>query len=248
MKRVSEILLNNMTSPGKYHFDIDIANKHIGFMERFCKMPSGKLGVPLQFELFQRARLEAVFGFVDDNDLRQYQEVLIIEGRKNGKTTECAAVELDLLVNDGEGAPQVYNVATKLDQAKLGYNAADKMRMQSALLKKHIKRRAGDLYFAHNFGYIKPLASDTSSLDGLDVHGAIIDELAAIKNRDLYDLVKQGMSARQQPLLFTISTNGFVRDSILTHSMNMHLTGLMELLKMIASWHLSMSSIILMSG
>lgn len=214
MKKVSEILLTRAENPGRFHFDLDMANKHIGFIETFCKVPSGRLGTPLRFELFQKARLEAIFGFVDDDGFRQYQEVLIIEGRKNGKTTECAAVELDMLVNDNEGAPQIYNVATKLDQARLGYVAADKMRLQSPLLKKHIRRRAGDLYFSKNFGFIKPMASDTSTLDGLDVHCGIIDELAAIKKRDLYDLVKQGMSAREQPLLFTITTNGFVRNGI----------------------------------
>ena len=214
IKKVSERMLNNMANPGRFHFDLDIANKHIGFMERFCKVPSGKLGAPLRFELFQKARLEAIFGFVDDNNLRQIQEALIIEGRKNGKTTETAAVELDLLVNDNEGSPQIYNVATKKDQAKLGWEAANKMRQLSPLLKKHIRKRTSDLYFDRNMGFIKALSSDTNTMDGLDVHGATIDELAAIKKRDLYDLVKQAMSARLQPLLFTICTNGFVRDNI----------------------------------
>lgn len=214
MKQVSERLLEDMTNPGEFHFDADIASRHIEFIQRFCKVPSGRLGAPLKLELFQRARLQAVFGFVDDNDLRRYNEVLIIEGRKNGKTTETAAVELDLLVNDGEGAPQIYNVATKLDQARLGYEAAVKMRQMSPLLAKHLKKRVSDIYCPMNMGFIKPMASNTSSLDGLDAHGATIDELAAIKNRDLYDLVKQAMGARSQPLLFTITTNGFVRESI----------------------------------
>ena len=151
---------------------------------------------------------------MDDNDLRQYNEVLVIEGRKNGKTTETAAIEWDLLVNDGEGAPQIYNVATKLDQAKLGYQAAVKMRHLSPLLAKHTRKRTADLYFPLIMGFIKAIASNTSSMDGLDVHGAVIDELAAIKNRDIYDLIKQGMSARSQPLLFTITTNGFIRGGI----------------------------------
>lgn len=214
MKVQSENLLDHLYSPGKYHFDEAVANKHIDFMERYCKVPSGNLGATLELQLFQKARFQALFGFVDDNNTRQYGECLIIEGRKNGKTTECAAVELDMLVNDKEGAPQIYNVATKLDQAKLGYVAADKMRELSPFLRKHIKRRAGDLYFAHNFGFIKALASDTSSMDGLDTHCAIVDELAAIKNRDLYDLIKQSTAARRQALIFTISTNGYVRDSI----------------------------------
>ena len=122
MKRVSEMLLNQFASPGEFHFDYEVAKWHIAFIERFCKQPTGKLGQPLQLELFQKARLQAIFGFVDDNNLRQYNEVMIVEGRKNGKTTECAAVETDLLLNDGEGAPEIYNVATMLDQAKLGFN------------------------------------------------------------------------------------------------------------------------------
>lgn len=214
MKRIADMLLNQYASPQEFHFDYEIAKKHIDFIERFCKQPTGKIGTPLQLQLFQKARLQAVFGFVDDNDLRQYNECLIIEGRKNGKTTETAAIEIDMLVNDGEGSPQIYNIATQREQAMLGFNAAHKMIRQSPMLSKHVKKRASDLYFAHNFGFIKALASNTNSLDGLDVHCATIDELAAIKNRDLYDLVKQAMGAREQPLLFTITTNGFVRGSI----------------------------------
>ena len=214
MKRISEMLLNQYQSPQEFHFDYDIAKKHIDFIEKFCKQPTGRIGTPLQLQLFQKARLQAVFGFVDDNNIRQFNECLIVEGRKNGKTTETAAIEIDMLVNDGEGSPQIYNIATQREQAMLGFNAAHKMIKQSPLLSKHVKKRASDLYFALNFGFIKALASNTSSLDGLDVHCATIDELAAIKNRDLYDLVKQAMGARQQPLLFTITTNGFVRGGI----------------------------------
>lgn len=214
MKRQSEILLDQFTSPGEFHFDYNIAAKHIEFIERFCKLPTGKIGQPLRLELFQKARLQAIFGFVDDNDLRQYNECIIIEGRKNGKTTETAAVEIDMLCNDNEGSPQIYNIATKLDQAKLGFNAAHKMIRQSPALQSHIKKRASDLYFSMNMGFIKALASNSNSLDGLDVHCAVIDELAAIKNRDIYDLIKQAMGARSQPLLFCITTNGFVRNGI----------------------------------
>lgn len=214
MKRIADMLLNQYASPQEYHFDYEIAKKHVDFIERFCKLPTGRIGSPLKLELFQKARLQALFGFVDDNNLRQYNECLIIEGRKNGKTTETAAVEIDMLVNDGEGSPQIYNIATQREQAMLGFNAAHKMIRQSPMLSKHVKKRATDLYFPLNFGFIKALASNTNSLDGLDIHCATIDELAAIKNRDLYDLVKQAMGARSQPLLFTITTNGFIRGSI----------------------------------
>ena len=214
MKRISEILIEQYLTPNEFHFDSGIANKRIQFIEKYCKQPSGDIGKPLHLELFQKARLQALFGFVDDNDLRQYNECLIIEGRKNGKTTETAAVELTLLIADKEGSPQIYNLATMLEQAKLGFNAAHKMIMQDETLRDFIRKRAADLYCDANFGYIKALASNTNSLDGLDVHGAVIDELAAIKDRDLYDLIKQAMGSRKQPLLFCITTNGYVREGI----------------------------------
>lgn len=212
IKQMYEKLLYQYYNPGQWHFDQAIADRHINFMERFCRQPES--GQPLRFELFQRAKLEAIFGFVDDCNLRQYQEVLTIEGRKNGKTTEMAAVEIDLLANDGEGSPQVYNVATKRDQAMLGFNACLSMIKRSSDLSGILRKRVSDIYFAHNLGFIKALAANSNGLDGLNSHGVIIDELAAIKNRDLYDLMKQSMSARSQPLLFAITTNGFVRDNI----------------------------------
>lgn len=212
IKQMYEKLLYKYYNPGQWHFDQSIADKHIVFMERFCRQPES--GQPLRFELFQRAKFEAIFGFVDDCNLRQYQESLTIEGRKNGKTTEMAAVEIDLLANDGEGSPQVYNVATKRDQAMLGFNACHSMIKRSSDLSGILHKRVSDIYFAHNLGFIKALAANSNGLDGLNSHGVIIDELAAIKNRDLYDLMKQSMSARSQPLLFAITTNGFVRDNI----------------------------------
>lgn len=220
MKRVSDLLMEQFMNPSEFHFDYDTAKRHTDFIERFCKQPSGAIGTPLNLQLFQKARMQALFGFLDDNDIRQYNECLIIEGRKNGKTTECGSIELDMLVNDQEGSPQIYNVATMLDQAKLGFNAAHKMVKQSPFLNKHIKKRASDLYFAYNFGYIKALASNANSLDGLDTHCGVIDELAAIKNRDIYDLVKQSMGGRRQPLLFCITTNGFVREGIFDSQYN----------------------------
>ena len=220
IRKVAERLLNAFACPQKYHFDYDIAKRHTDFIERFCRQPTGKIGTPLKLQLFQKARFQALFGFVDDNNLRQYNECLIVEGRKNGKTTEVAAVEIDMLANDHEGAPQVYNVATQREQATLGFDACHKMIKQSPELSRHIRKRASDLYFAYNLGYIKALASNTNGLDGLDVHCAVIDELAAIKNRDIYDLVKQACSARSQPLIFCITTNGFVRNGIFDKQYN----------------------------
>lgn len=214
-KQVAKRLLNEIhVKDGKWHFDQALAERAVEFIERFCYIPSGRLGQPFILEDYEKAWIEAIFGFVDDKGLRRYQEALIIVGRKNGKTSLCAAIELYMLIADGEGSPQIYNAANNFEQASLGYNACVKMVRQSAKLRKHIVKRADDLYGTHCMGYIKPLASNTATMDGLDVHLAVIDELAAMKDRDLYDLIKQGMSAREQPLLLTITTNGFVRNGI----------------------------------
>ena len=214
IKQIYERLLNDLYHQDKYHFDEVEANRHIDFIETFCKQSQGKIGEPLKLELFQKAKFQAVFGFLDDNDCRRYNEVLTEEGRKNGKTTEMAGVSIDLLVNDREGAPEIYFIATARDQAKKGFDEAVRMVRQSSDLNDNILKRQTDLYFSANEGIIKPLASNTNSLDGLNSHGIIIDELSAIKNRDIYDLMKQSMSSRRNPLLFCITTNGFVRHGI----------------------------------
>ena len=217
MKQVARFVLGQLesgSSSGRFHFDERYANKHINWIERFCRLPSGKLGAPFLLELFQRAILATVYGFVDDDGVRQFREVLWIMGRKNGKTAIASGVELDLTVNDGEGAPEVYNVATARDQAAKGFDNCLRMVKTSPQLAKHMRKRVSDLYCDLNMGSIRALSANTNHLDGLDISCAIIDELAAMKNRDLYDLTIQGTSARRQPLVLQITTNGFVRGGI----------------------------------
>ena len=217
MKQVAAIVLRDMDNTDPlypYHYREEYAQKHVCFIERFCRLPSGRLGHDFKLELFQRAILSVIFGFVDADGCRQYREVLWIMGRKNGKTALASAIELDLLVNDDEGAPEVYNVATAHDQAAKGFNNAWRMVKTSPALAKHVRKRVSDLYCDLNMGSIRALSANTNHLDGLDISGAIVDELAAMKNRDLYDLTIQGTSARRQPLVLEITTNGFVRAGI----------------------------------
>ena len=217
IKKVARIVLDELehgSKDGRFSYDERYASKHINFIERFCRLPSGRLGAPFRLELFQRAILAVIYGFVDEQGIRQYQEVLWIIGRKNGKTSLASGIELDMTANDGEGAPEVYNVATAREQATKGFDNCQRMVKTSPQLAKHIRKRVNDLYCDLNMGSIRALSANTNHLDGLDISCAIIDELAAIKNRDLYDLVIQGTSARRQPLVLQITTNGFVRGGI----------------------------------
>lgn len=197
-------------------FDEEAGNRPIEFIETFCKHSKGKwAGKPVTLELFQKAKLQAIFGFVDsETKLRRYQEALTIEGRKNGKSTEVSGIANYMLAGDGEGGPQVCCIASKKDQAKIVFGEAKNMVTQSPALRRHIKKRKSDLYCPLNFGTFEPLASDSNTLDGLNMHCGIIDELHSIKDRNIYDVSKQSMTAREQPLLFMITTSGFVRECI----------------------------------
>ncbi len=206
--------LNNPRDP--WVFDIEKATRPIEFIETFCRHSKGKwIGKPVKLELFQKAKIQAVYGFVHkETGLRRCREVFTLVGRKNGKSTEKAATGLYMLIGDGEGGSECYSVATKKDQARIVWTEAHNMVAQSPALSKHVRKRKTDLYFPVTFSKFEPLASDSNSLDGLNTHYCIMDELHAIKDRNLYDVIKQSMTAREQPILDMITTAGFVRECI----------------------------------
>ena len=215
IKKTYEKIIHDLNNPDVYHFDIDKATRPITFIEKFCKHSKGQwAGQPVLLDLWQKAIIQTVFGFVDEKGFRKYREVFIIVARKNGKSTLLSAIGLYMLFADGEGGAQVCCVASKKDQARIVFEEAKNMVLQSSLLKKHIRKRKSDLYVDLTFSTFEPLASDSNTLDGLNMHCGILDEIHAWKDRNIYDVSKQSMGARQQPLLFTISTAGFVRENI----------------------------------
>jgi len=217
LKQQYQKLVDELNHPkDPWIFDVDKATRPIEFIEKFCRHSKGKwIGKPVELELFQKAKIQAVYGFVHkDTGLRRCREVFTLVGRKNGKSTEKAATGLYMLVGDGEGGSEVYSVATKKDQARIVWTEAHNMVSQSPALSKYVKKRKTDLYFPVAFSKFEPLASDSNSLDGLNTHYCVMDELHAIKDRNLYDVMKQSMTAREQPMLDMITTAGFVRECI----------------------------------
>ena len=215
VKSLCKKLLKWIEKPYKrWHFDIEAANRPIRFIEDFCMIPSGRIG-PMVLEPYEKAWVQSIFGFVDDEGNRRFNDALVMVARKNGKTSLLAAIELYMLIADNEVSPQIYNAANSLDQANLGFNAAHKMVRQSDLISAHVKKKAtpyNQLACDLNFGYIRPLASNASNMDGFDVHCGVCDEIHEWKTNEVYALLKQGMAARKQPLLIEITTNGFVRN------------------------------------
>ena len=210
---VEEIQHPKENSP--YYFDEELGERPIQFIERFCKQSQGTLGAPLKLELFQKAFIQTLFGFIEkETGFRRFRETLFLCGRKNGKSTLLSGIALYMLIADGEGAAEIYSVATKKDQAKKVLTEAVNMIKQSPELRAVIKKRRNDVYFPYTASIFEALASDSNTLDGLNAHGVIIDELHAIRDRNLYEVMKQSTSSRRQPLVVMITTAGTVRECI----------------------------------
>jgi len=212
-------LVNDVLNPrDPWIYDNDRAWHAIDFIEKYCKHSKGKWGgKPVILELWQKALIAAAFGFINKNTgLRKYTEVLLIVARKNGKSTLSAAVGLYLMIADGEPGAEIYAVATKEDQAKIIWKEAKRMVKKSPALNKRIKCLVKEIVGLGKYedSFFKPVGSDSDTLDGLNVHGACMDEIHAWKDKNLYDVIYDGMTAREQPMLFETTTAGTVRELV----------------------------------
>lgn len=217
VRRVMKHLVDKLhDKKSKYIYDDDKAQYVIDFIQTFCKHSKGQwAGKPVILELWQKAITAALFGFVDRNTgLREYKQLILIVARKNGKSTFASCLGLYLLVADGEAGPEIYSAATKRDQAKIIWKEACAMVKKSPALHKKLDLRVSVIRSRFNEGSFEALGSDSDKLDGLNVHGALIDELHALKDKNLYDVLIDGMTAREQPVCIITSTAGTVRDNI----------------------------------
>ena len=141
-------LVDEIHNPrGRYIYDERRANKPIEFIERFCKHSKGEwAGKPVKLELFQKAYISALFGFIDKKtSLRKYRETMFMVARKNGKSTMLAGIALYMMVADGEPGADVFATATKGDQARIIFEETHNMVKQSTELNRYIKKRKSDL-------------------------------------------------------------------------------------------------------
>ena len=224
-KRVKAIyarLAAETEKPGAWAFDEGRATRPIEFIERFCKHSKGEwAGQPVRLALFQKAFIQALYGFIDPaTGLRRYREAFFLVGRKNGKSTLLAGLALYMIIADGEGGAEVYSTATKYAQARLLFDEAHNMVKQSPDLSRHMKKRKSDLYYLPTMSKLQPLSRNSDSLDGLNAHFVIMDELHGVKDRNLYEDKRQSQSARRHPILIMITTAGTVRECIFDEMYN----------------------------
>ena len=199
-----------------YRFSAKLGDHAIRFIETFCRHYEGeKAGQLVKLELWEKAFIQTLFGWVDKKTrLRRFREFVLLVARKNGKSFLSACIMVYMLVADGEAGAQCVSIATKYDQAAIVYKTARKIIEQDADLSALVVPIIGGMEFKLTNSTMKALASKSKTLDGLNLHYCSCDELHAQEDRNLYDVTKQGMKARKQPIFGTITTAGFAREGI----------------------------------
>lgn len=201
-----------------FFYDAKKANKAIKFIEGFAHHHEGALAPQrLKLELWQKAIVAVIFGIVDDQGLRQFREVMIVIGRKNGKTLFASAIAEYMTFVDGEYGARIYFAAPKLQQANLCFDAYYQMIKQEPELDELALKRRTDVYIESTNSSAQPIAFNANKSDGLNISCCIADEVASWRGDaglKFYEVLKSSFGARRQPLLINISTAGYENESI----------------------------------
>ena len=216
IRLVYDIIIDDIKNK-KYTYDAKKAKKAILYIENYCRHHEGELAPQhLKLELWQKALVSCIFGLVDDDGNRHYREIMVIIARKNGKSLLASAISSYMLFLDDYGA-RVYFVAPKLQQANLCYDALYQMIKKEPELSRLTKKRRTDIYVDSTNSSAMPLAFNAKKSDGLNVSFGCCDEIsswAGDAGLKQYEVLKSSVGARRQPLLFSISTSGYINDSI----------------------------------
>ncbi|HHX8524255.1 TPA: terminase large subunit [Vibrio diabolicus] len=197
-----------------YRFDPVKAQRVIDFY-KFIKHTKGKLArTVMKLMPWQQFCVGSIIGWVyKDTGFRRFKQANIWVARKNGKSTLASGLALYFLIGDGETGAEIYSIAVKKDQAKIVFDDAVRMLSMSEL-KEVLTVKRDSIAFEAEFAKFVPLASDSNSLDGLNTHCFIADELHSWKDRNLWGVMETSTGAREQPMAFSISTAGWILDGI----------------------------------
>lgn len=196
------------------YFDENAAARVFRF-SGYCRQYEGEYaGLPLELQGWQCFIIANVFGWMRADGTRRFRIAYEKVARKNGKSTKLAFIASYGLLADNEGGPRVYSAATKRDQAKELYDAAEAMIAQSPKLSKMVQKYSDRLIAKQSRGRMQALSKDSKSMDGLNVHFGLIDELHAHPNSAVWDVIKSARGARKQPLIWTITTEGYIPDGV----------------------------------
>lgn len=201
-----------------YYFDERAAKRVINFFECYLKHTiSPYTGKPFILLDWQKYNLIApLFGWKRKDGTRRFRVAYVEIPKKNGKSMLCSGISLYLLCADGEQGGQVYAVAAERSQAGIVFDESAKMVYKSPALKKRLNptKSTKTIYHAKSNSIYKALSAEAPTKEGLNIHGLIFDELHAQAKRDLWDTLRYGGAAREQPLIISITTAGFDRTTI----------------------------------
>ncbi len=202
-----------------YTFNDERASHICKFIELLphIKGKWARQGLLLKLEPWQIFILTTVFGWVDDQGFRRFKIGYVEVPRKNGKSALSSGVALYMLAADGEIGAEVYSAATTMDQAKIVWIVAKHMVNKSRGIKARfdVKTSSHSIFIDHDASIFKALARDSGgNHDGLNIHCSVIDELHAHKTREIFDVIETGTGAREQPLVWVITTAGSNRAGI----------------------------------
>lgn len=165
-------------------------------------------GLPITLEAWQQFILGLAFGWKRADGTRRFRSVYIEVAKKNGKTLLAAIIGILLAFFDNEPGAEVYSVATKRDQAKLSWTDAVHMVRANPELAKRLETLALTLTDLKTASFFRPLGRDSDSDQGINPHGAIVDELHVLDDRGMIDNIETATSARRQPMVVKITTAG----------------------------------------
>lgn len=197
------------------YFDIDAARRVFWFFSHLQHSKGRWAGQQFILAPWEAFILYVVFGWKRKKDnMRRFRQVYVQVAKKNGKSTLAAGVGLYLFCADREPGAEVYCAATKRDQARIVYGEAERMVRKSPDLASIITMNRAAMSMIETESKFLPLGKDSDTIDGINTSGAVIDELHAHKTRDMYDQLETSSAAREQPLIFIITTAGSDETSV----------------------------------
>jgi phage terminase large subunit-like protein len=196
------------------YFEEQKAQRALDFFP-FLKHSKGRwAGESFELQPWQAFVVASLTGWMRPDGTRRFRTAYIEVPRKNGKSTLAAGIGLYLFFADNEAGAEVYTAATKRDQARITHSEATRMVKASPGLRKRIRTYKDNLHVLETASKFEPLGQDADTMDGLNVHGAIVDELHAHKTRAVWDVLETATGSRSEPLILAITTAGFDKHSI----------------------------------
>ena len=215
IKEIYKIIVGGLEKQ-EYFFNAKAANKAIKFIENFCHHSKGRNDL-IKLELWQKAIVSIIFGIQDEEKTRIFREIFIVIGRKNGKSLFASAIIAYMVYLEPEYGQEIYCLAPKLDQATLVYDGFYKMVQAEDELNELAKKRRSDIYYEETNSFVKPIAFNAKKSDGFNPQLVVCDEMAAWSGDaglKQYEVMKSALGARRQPMILSISTAGYINDSI----------------------------------